>query len=81
MRRIPVTAYAEIVAAALVIQIVVEAAKLAVLEPNPRETRPARHRRRHRFHHNPDAPLFVSYMGDFVANSKKEAFSFAERWR
>jgi hypothetical protein len=81
MRWVPVAAHSKIIAAALVVQIVIEAAKLAVLKSNTGQTRAARDRRRHSFHHDPNAPLFISHVRNLIANGKKEPFSFAESLR
>lgn len=78
MRWVPVTAQAEIVTAAIVIEIVVKAAQCAVLKANPGETGAAGHRRSHTFHHHTDAPLLITKMRDFVADAQKKPFSFLE---
>jgi hypothetical protein len=73
--RIPVASHAKIVTTRLVIQIVVKAAQLPILKSHPRETSSSRHRRSHQFYNYPDAPLFVTDVGDFVANPQKEPFT------
>lgn len=78
VRWIPVPAHSKIIAAALVVQIVIKAAKLAILKSNTGQTRAARDRRCHGFHDDPNAPLFISRVRNLIANGKKEPFSFAQ---
>jgi hypothetical protein len=71
--RIPVPPHAEIVAAAFVVEIIIEAAQCAILKANPGKTGAARHGRSHTFHHHADSPVLIAQVGDFVADAQKKA--------
>ena len=77
MGRIPVAAHAEIVAAGVVVEIVVEAAQLSVLKAHAGETGAAGNRRCHHFHDDADAPLFVTQVIDLIADAQVKPLAFA----
>jgi len=76
--RIPVAPHAEIVAATLIIEVIVEASELSVLKTNPGKARPAGHRGCHHFHDDSDTPLFISNMVYLIADPEIKAFRFGE---
>ena len=76
--RVPIAAHAEIVAAGVVIEIVVEAAQLAILKAHSGKASTARNRRSHHFRNDADAPFFVAQMIDFVADAQIEPLTFTQ---
>src|SRR5215831_10240232 len=73
--RAPVLAQAEIVAADLGVEIVVERAQMAVLELHANQAGAAGHRRRHLLDDLSLAPLAVVAMGDDVSQTEIETKS------
>jgi hypothetical protein len=74
MGRTPVTSDAKVIAASIIVQIVIEAAKLTILKSDAGETGSPGHGRGHDFHNDTESPSLIMKMGDFIADTKKKAF-------
>jgi len=75
---IPIAPHAEIVAATLIIEVIVEAPELTVLKTDTGKARPARHRRCHDFHDDSNTPLFITKMVHLIADPEIKALRFGE---
>ena len=76
--RIPVPSHSEVVAAGVVVKIIVEATQLAILKADANKTGAAGHGRSHTLHHDADSPLFITNVGDFVADSQKKTLPLSK---
>jgi hypothetical protein len=79
---VPVTPHPEVIAAALVVQVVIETAELPILKTNTGQTCPPGYRRGHDFHDHSHAPFLITKMGHLITNAKIKSFCFGEslRW-
>lgn len=81
MGGIPIPPHAEVVATALVVEVIVETAQLAILKSNAGETGAAWHRRCHDLHDDSDSPLLITYVRNFIPDTEEKSLFFTERLR
>jgi hypothetical protein len=81
MGGIPIAPHTEVVAAALIVQIIVETAQLTVLKTYAGETRAAGHRGCHHLHDHSESPLLIAQVRNFIPDTEEESLALAKRVR